>query len=178
MAGEEYPPVKLGEAMWTESELSELYVDKGMSAREIAEECETSRYHVLKHLHHYALTRTRTEAMRELHGTHDSPATYYTDNVRGYEVWSTGDKTVYVHRLLAVAEFGLEAVKDKDVHHKNGVKWDNRPENIEAKDGGEHIAEHWHGRPLEDRIEEASKDELQDALEKAGYSDIASGMAD
>jgi len=29
-----------------------------------------------------------------------------------------------------VAEYGTEAVAGRDVHHINGIGWDNRPENI------------------------------------------------
>lgn len=43
-----------------------------------------------------------------------------------------------LHRLLAIAEFGYEAVKGKDIHHKNGIKWDNRPGNIEPVTKSEH----------------------------------------
>ena len=56
---------------------------------------------------------------------------------RGYERWrhwhqGQRDAPVYVHRLLAVAEYGFDAVKNKEVHHKNGIPWDNRPENIKV----------------------------------------------
>jgi hypothetical protein len=68
----------------------------------------------------------------------------------GYEKWrhsvqyenSRVDHRVSVHRLLAVAEYGLDEIAGKSVHHKNGIKWDNRPENIEVMEPGEHISEH------------------------------------
>jgi len=41
-------------------------------------------------------------------------------------------KGVLVHRLLAVSEYGYEKVCNNVVHHKNEVKWDNRPDNIEV----------------------------------------------
>ena len=47
-----------------------------------------------------------------------------------------------VHRLVAVAKYGFDAVAGKDVHHKNGVKWDNRPENLELMTHGEHSKHH------------------------------------
>ena len=81
----------------------------------------------------------------------------------GYERWRSyedrpstdieGKEDVYVahHRLLAVVECYaastplwaiLADLDGKDVHHKNGVKWDNRPSNIEPIEHGAHSALH------------------------------------
>jgi hypothetical protein len=64
----------------------------------------------------------------------------------GYETWATRNRQgmdwVYVHRLLAVAENGFEALNGNHVHHKNGIKWDNRPENIEVLSPSEHARTH------------------------------------
>jgi len=61
---------------------------------------------------------------------------------QGYErVWSS-EEYVRLHRLLAVAEWGFEAVRDMNVHHKNEIKWDNRPENLEIMTHGEHTSHH------------------------------------
>jgi hypothetical protein len=65
----------------------------------------------------------------------------------GYTYISTqfGDERWYVpiHRLVAVAEFGIEAVQEStDVHHRNGVPWDNRPENLGLMDHAEHARMH------------------------------------
>ena len=48
----------------------------------------------------------------------------------------------YIHRLLAVSEYGIESVKGKDVHHKNNIPWDNRPENIELMTKEKHGRHH------------------------------------
>lgn len=68
-------------------------------------------------------------------------------STRGYEWWQHNPKEgenykVYVHRLLAVSEYGYESVKDKSVHHRNGIVWDNRPENIEVMSPEEHAKLH------------------------------------
>jgi len=64
----------------------------------------------------------------------------------GYLAWKhsiDGDaKTISVHRLVAVAEYGFDATIGMDVHHINGVKWDNRPENLDLVDRGEHRSAH------------------------------------
>jgi hypothetical protein len=68
----------------------------------------------------------------------------------GYEKWRHAvnyedgriDHRLSHHRLLAVAEFGFDAVCDMHVHHKNEIKWDNRPENLEIVEPSEHIEYH------------------------------------
>jgi hypothetical protein len=60
---------------------------------------------------------------------------YENNEIKRHEVMS-------VHRLLAVAEYGVDAVKDKVVHHKNGIPWDNRPGNLEVMERGEHTTHH------------------------------------
>jgi len=65
----------------------------------------------------------------------------------GYERWrhhfkGERDSPVYVHRLAAEAWFGLGSTKGNDVHHKNGIKWDTREDNIELKDPTEHRKHH------------------------------------
>lgn len=52
---------------------------------------------------------------------------------------------VAVHRLASVAWFGLEAVAGNDIHHKNGIPWDNREENVEPLDHAEHTSLHRRG---------------------------------
>jgi len=65
-------------------------------------------------------------------------------DINGYQVMQCGivGKGVLVHRLLAVAEYGYEEVCDNVVHHKNGIKWDNRPSNIEVMGRSEHSKLH------------------------------------
>lgn len=90
-------------------------------------------------------------------------ATFRTKPQKGYEIWdcrtSEGMKGIFVHRLLAVSEYGIEAVKDNVVHHKNKIPWDNRPENIEVMSNEEHMSHHmsnksdewWEARERDER---------------------------
>jgi predicted DNA-binding protein YlxM (UPF0122 family) len=64
---------------------------------------------------------------------------------KGYPRWSSQREYIFVHRLLAVAEYGFESVCDKQVHHKNGIRWDNRPSNIELMNEHSHMSYHWSG---------------------------------
>lgn len=79
----------------------------------------------------------------------------------GYERWrstehrphtsTNGREDVYLshHRLLAIVECYpidepiesvLEDLAEKDVHHRNGIKWDNRPGNIEPVEHARHAS--------------------------------------
>jgi len=66
--------------------------------------------------------------------------------ITGYPYWqdaNSGEKeSVYIHRLLAVAEYGYDKVSGSEVHHKNGIRWDNRPDNIEPLTPKEHREKH------------------------------------
>jgi len=45
---------------------------------------------------------------------------------------------VYEHRVVAEQIIGRRLLKDEIVHHKNGIRWDNSPENLEVMDKREH----------------------------------------
>jgi len=45
---------------------------------------------------------------------------------------------VYEHRVIAEQIIGRDLKKDEVVHHINGKRWDNRPENLQVMDKREH----------------------------------------
>ena len=99
------------------------------------------------------------EPQQQDHATLETKPSVHGYTGGGYEHWRSyefrpetptrGKEDVYVsvHRLTAVvasypADQPIEAVLDdlreKDVHHRSGVPWDNRPENLEAVPHGRH----------------------------------------
>lgn len=123
--------------------LHNLYVVQRMSDYKIADIFNVSRKTIT-----YWRNKHDIEAISKTERARYRPATFYHDH-EGYEQWnnganqkSGGGQSVRVHRLLAVAKEGVEKVKGKSVHHKNGIPWDNREENIEVVEQSEHIKEH------------------------------------
>lgn len=146
-----------------EETLRDLYHERGMTTREIADALDTTNGTISKWLNRHGIeTRENWKAgveaaaeanrvervkMRTLHEKHP------------YECWATKvrengervNKICYVHRLLAVAEYGFDPVADMDIHHANGIPWDNRPGNVgpvNKSDHGEyHTNQRWENDP-------------------------------
>ena len=109
--------------------IEEMYHEKRMPISDIADEFDVSYTAIYNFMDRNDIETNRTM----YRGGRNNYASYFQDN-NGYMRWSTsynGERAhCLVHRLLAVAEYGFDEVADKVVHHENGVKWDNRPENI------------------------------------------------
>lgn len=126
---------------WKNKEkLKELYVEKRKTSEEVAEELNCSPKTILDWLKKFEINVRRS-------GQLQTPVHHYFNN-QGYEHIRThvdGNlKDISVHRLVAVAEYGVSILKEDDlvVHHKNGVKWDNRPQNLEIMEESEHLSKH------------------------------------
>ena len=134
-----------------------------------------SRHWCLRLMNHYGITREKSV-------NRSAPCNYQT-NTAGYEVWGHPESkeynghTILVHRLVMVAEYGFNALCGKDVHHKNTLKWDNRPENLELTTKGDHNRRHQEGVPLSVELANTPKEKVIAALHDAGYSDIISENA-
>jgi len=134
--GVEFNPDSNCPQLYDEEWMVESYLEDWNSVVEISEEigCHPKRVRL-------ALERFDIELR-----THsDRPAIYITGS-GGHPKWLCGGSeelnSIPVHRLLAICEYGFEEVQGMHVHHKNGVKWDNRPDNIEVMTPSEHAREH------------------------------------
>lgn len=118
--------------------LYSLYWEEGLSTREIGDLFDVTSGSIQYWMDKYDIDRRDlSTALSNIHAGYE---TSYT----GYERWRdhANSEVVKVHRLLAVTEYGFDAVADKHVHHKNGLSWDNRRENIVPMTPGEHQREH------------------------------------
>lgn len=128
-----------------EEVLRELYIEHDLSIKETARELGKDRHTVSKALDDFGIEKDgESKYRRKAHLS--KPVPYFSYD--GYRLWqhSVGNnespERVFVHRLLAVSEYGLEAIAGEDVHHKNNHRFDNRPENIEIKTRSDHSKEH------------------------------------
>ena len=126
---------------WQDPEiLHRLYHVEGLGQDEIAERLGCCQAQVSRQMRRNNVSRTtKTEAARS------RPASFYT-NLSGYECWAEcmqdATNRVRVHRLLAVAEWGLDAIEDNHIHHQNNMPFDNRPDNLEVLSPSEHAQTH------------------------------------
>lgn len=124
------------------SKFEELFKDRGMTLSQMAEEWDCGRSTIHRWKKRHGIDRIKANEYRVVR---KRPARYSTTK-EGYELSENqylGDSyQVGIHRLVAVAEYGIEAVKDKVVHHKNEIPWDNRPENLEIMSAKEHTSLH------------------------------------
>jgi len=120
-----------------ESRLRSLYFGGGCSMQEVADHFDVSARTIQYWMDKFEIDRrSASQTLRR------GPATYSV-NGDGYPTWQSSydgrNDQVYIHRLLAVAEYGFDAVCGSAIHHRNGLKWDNRPSNIELLDQTDHV---------------------------------------
>lgn len=69
-------------------------------------------------------------------------------NVAGYRIIRVDGRQVYEHRWLMEQHLGRKLSSNEHVHHINGIKNDNRIENLEVHSASDHHKEH--AKPLFD----------------------------
>jgi len=126
--------------------LEKLYVEKRLSSYEIADMYGVDQPAVWNMLKKHDIPTRKSK--RDIHGN-------FTLSTGGYPMFQTKvggeNKQVRIHRLVVAAEHGVDSVVGKHVHHKNGVKWDNRPENLEITTPSKHGRLHYSEREIDDR---------------------------
>lgn len=137
---------------WRDKEtLEELYLGEGLTVHEIGDKFDCDGTTISNWLDRHDIEVDPMRGLKEAQKTNRlEPAGRYMAR-NGYMMWRSGDCYFGVHRLLAIAKYGPEAVKDMEVHHKNGVKWDNRSENIELVSKEEHAKMHYSEREINDK---------------------------
>ena len=128
---------------WRDKEKMIEKFAEGLSQVQMAEEWGCSQDTISRWKNRHGIDMNQSHRS----GQH-SDIPYFRTKETGYEVvgsWN-GDRgcsdRVYIHRLLAYLEVGLEGLEDMYVHHKNRIPWDNRPENIEVMTAEEHGSIH------------------------------------
>lgn len=131
--------------------LEQLYWEDGLSLEDISDvlNCGSSTVHNWMKEHDIKRKKPDNEKLPAPR----TPPHHCGDG--GYEIIEHGyDGETYRtqhHRLVAVAEHGLDAVEGKYVHHKNKIPWDNRVDNLELMEPDEHTAHHRDQEPNDEK---------------------------
>lgn len=128
--------------------LEMLYWHEGLSMWQIAQRLDVAESTVHRRLQNYGIDRRGVGYDSTRGSNFEKYARYHVR--QGYPSWALNhyvdDKSVTtVHQLTAIAD-GADPYDvysdEKIVHHKNGVKWDNRPDNLEVMTRKEHTEHH------------------------------------
>jgi len=126
------------------------YIRKGKTQEDVASLAGCTQHCISRWLRKFGIKTRSTKDYMEVR---------YNTGWDGYERWRheiDGMSTVlHTHQLLAISEgadpYMIFSNGEAHVHHKNSVKWDNRPENIEVLSKNEHAEKHSTSRQRDDQ---------------------------
>ena len=122
----------------SKDQLENMYCKQGMYLRQIAEHYGVHIDTVYENFLRLGIqTRSRGQRNKERTG-HTIGSMYKT--VEGYMLRSTSRGRVYEHRRLMEDALGRTLNTDEHVHHINGIKDDNRLENLQVLSRKDHWA--------------------------------------
>lgn len=150
-------------------EVSEAY-EQTLSVRKAADLLDIRPDKVKRLMSHYDI-----EVQSGRKPDRSKPATFST-NPHGYETWKPDSKEsqVYVHRAMYAAEYGIDAIADTHIHHKNGIPWDNRIENLKPISRRDHGTLHESNSAPSIGLAQMDEGDVVATLIDAGYSHLLS----
>lgn len=149
--------------------LRRLYQDDEMTIEEISERIGCGSTTVSRWMDKHGIETREPDPPDTTNsvGSKKQYKSFRTDK-EGYEVWSGN---IPVHRIAAVAWFGLDKVVGKHIHHKNNIPWDNRESNIEPLTPSEHAKIHASAEHLPDNntmnLSDSQLNELRTVIDES-----------
>ena len=125
--------------LWQDKSKMEELFERGYTQTEVADMFGCSQSTISKWKAEFGI-----EGNRQDKNGRSKNIPYFRTKETGYEVvgsWNGEEGTtdrVYIHRLIAFMDEGLDSLDGNYIHHKNRIPWDNRPENIEVMSPEEH----------------------------------------
>ena len=120
---------------WLRSE----YVEKEKPSVIIAAEQGCSSQTIRRHLRNFGIPLRSPEDWKRV-----TPKLHL--NHQGYEMFASGEDKFLHHQLLSIADgadpYKVFGGRNWHTHHRNGIRWDNRPDNVVSLSAARHGAAH------------------------------------
>ena len=135
--GKKYKHLKV-----TKEELEDLYWNQRLSQALIAKKFGCTQSTISRQLRKYGI-RTRTIREANLNSTIIGTRKGYYIRPDGYKIIYRNGKAIREHRYVMEQVLGRKLKETEIVHHLNGIRNDNRPENLVVIDRAKTKHETW-----------------------------------